>query len=340
MSKEMRDNLPEDVQSLHHDLLREGQEWRSHLHFSQDQTVPLLMRAVMEQVTAHEHASDHRSPTNNHKIQQGERMDTPGSAPKMPTPTFPVRARSYKRIGLFALVAAAIVGLVGTFLIQQLQRPPLVDAPPRAFVWSPASVMSNMTPQEAFAHGVTLTLCQAKQPPSKIVTWLATNPNFGLAFIQEDCNNRHVLWLFNMFRRASGAWDAYPVVISGQPDEVSANGAISVPNWLPLPRNTYSAMESTGADNPGVRTRGWLANHQYFFIGGTIAAPILQPAGSEAIVLTKHAGWQVQQNGLTILLVPNVDGHTYFFVGDMAPQDIQPLADAVLTHTTEWSQLY
>lgn len=331
--------LPETVRDLHDRYVAEGAAWRDHLPFTASETVPKLLRAVRQ------HMISQDAPLSGATIHPGaSEMTSPSIAPTT-VPATRAKMQRRTRIIIASSAVTALLIIVGTVSIA-LQRPQLIIdlgvPPPPFYHWSATNVTSTMTPQQAFAHGVTLTPCSGKPATSLDVTWIATNARFGLAMIQGNCSygsNPRILVIFEMTKEETGFWKPELIGGTGWPQEISTKGVSQTPGWLPLPQNKYSSFVSTGdSSQPGVFSRGWVSNQNYF-LGGSIADQAIRPSDSLSVSIANQSGWMGQHFGLTIIVIPNTPHQTYFFISNFSSQQTQIVANAMLMHVVEWPSI-
>ena len=235
-------------------------------------------------------------------------------------------------------VSAVLVITVGGFMLllirSNLQQPSTGFLAPPEYRWIAPPNAAQMTAQQAFAAGVTLTPCGGKPPQSTQITWIATNAPFGLAVIQISCQDRRELMLFAMKREGTHGWIPEPQYLEGRPASFLAQDAGIVPAWLPLPANRYLFEPAWGAGQLPLKLDTWSTVSQFYMVG-QLNETVTVPDQSTTIQVDGHPGFIVQSSGVVTCLVPLGQDKTFVVVGTASSQDIAQLASAALPHLSE-----
>jgi hypothetical protein len=247
----------------------------------------------------------------------------------------------------FRLLAGALlsIGLVGC------SRPGDIGIqkfpPPVLFRWTPSAATDARTPQQAFAAGMRLDLCQPVAARSIVTTWLASGPDYGAAWVVADCRDNRTdprpmqaLFLVRRDRQDGPKCDYWMAVNAGFAQKVLAGPIPNaertrVPAWLPLPPDAYHETPAMTSLHPLSSLRTWTSASRVF-IAGRFEGQATRPAdGAATVSIAGKAGWLVPGQGLVSVVVPLATGWTFFFSGTAAPDQVQQLAASTLDHLEE-----
>jgi hypothetical protein len=219
--------------------------------------------------------------------------------------------------------------------------------PPVLFHWTASAATNAGTPQQAFAAGMRLDLCQPVVARSVVTTWLASGPDYGAAWVVADCRNNRVdprpvqaLFLVRRDRQDGPKCDYWMAVNAGfvqkpPADPVPASVRAQVPAWLPLPPDPYLEYHGWTAPHPLSSLRSW-SSVSRVFVTGRFEGQATRPAeGATVVSIAGRSGWLVPGQGMMSVVVPLATGWTFFFSGTAAPDQLQRLAAATLDHIQE-----
>jgi hypothetical protein len=219
--------------------------------------------------------------------------------------------------------------------------------PPILFRWTPSAASDARTPQQAFAAGMRLDLCQPVAARSVVTTWLASGPDYGAAWVVADCrDNRNdprpmqALFLVRRDRQDGPKCDYWMAVSAGFVQKAltgpmpNAERA-QVPAWLSLPPDTYHETPAMTSLHPLSSLRSWMSASRVF-ITGRFEGQATRPAdGATLVRVAGRSGWLVPGQGLVSVVVPLATGWTFFFSGTAVPDQVQQLAASTLDHIQE-----
>jgi hypothetical protein len=236
------------------------------------------------------------------------------------------------------MLAGAAALILAAVALTTLARQPQIASypPPPLYHWSQAAASGSATAQEAFARGVTLTLCDGTLARTNTVTWVENGPNYGMALIYADCASGRMRRVFAIFTLGKTPDDHQWIPQAGLTANISASATLSpvmlVPPWLPLPPGTYAGwpIKPQGL-NPPASVRDWYT-HTLAFVVGYVADRAVYPAGAITIRVAGHNGWETERGGIVAIEVPLVNGTTFFFAGTGSPRPIEQLAALCYEH--------
>lgn len=218
--------------------------------------------------------------------------------------------------------------------------------PPRLFIWSSAAAAASATPQQAFAAGMRLDLCNPVAARSVTMTWLAASPTYGVAWVVADCRNnaadpRPVQALFLVHKdpvdgAACNHWTANNAgyIVKPPAGPLPTQVQAQTPAWLSLPDVAYQEMPTGTAAHPISSVQSWLsATHVY--ITGRFEGHATRPATAISATVAGHPGWLVVEHGMASVVVPLASGWTFFFSGMATASETQTLAAETLGHLDE-----
>jgi|SRR5215469_10409563 len=322
------------LDEMHNQLLQDGERWRDQVPGAPEEIVHRVRDALYHRLSAIQDNDMVNNANKEAAVTKGSSQMTQENTQvsAAPNKTF----RLFKHKGRIAVGTAAvlIVTLVAIFVTGIFKQPKAATllAPP-SFYWSAANVNSNLSPQQAFERGVTLTPCKGQPAQSNEVSWIGVNPHFGLALIQSRCSQDSYILVFVMSQNNDGVWMPKYLSDRGRPESISARNAAPVPAWLPLPKNVNYLEDGTFAENTviPVLLRGWYTSIKSYH-GGRIIERVMPASQGETVVVAGKQGQLTQDDNLTTVLVPLSDGETYFFTATATPQETVILATALLTH--------
>lgn len=348
----------EQLEPLAHDLAADGTLWRSQ-HAVMVEKIELRLHAAL-QTWLGEPAKRTQATGSDGRVaglREAHRMDqqAPGDRPRREGRGAAVRGRrGVTALGGIAGVLAAATAAVIAVALQRPAPAPTSGAvpPPPLYVFSRLALRDSMTPEEAFAAGVTLTPCQgpagpgpapqSAPPRTATVTWLDAGPNYGLALIRVTCppqaRSYPAVWLFSLGRDAQHHWipQAGYIVSNNPANPAPAPSSGQVPPWLALPPDRYIPFGRPGSRgvNPAASVAAWYAPARTF-VFGHVADPAARPEGATPVVVDGHAGWATDQDGIATVTVPLPDGTTAFFGGTGPVEQIESLVASALDHMDE-----
>lgn len=217
---------------------------------------------------------------------------------------------------------------------------------PQLFRWSAAAAQRSVTPQEAFAAGMTLDLCHPVTARSVTITWLAASADFGVVWVVADCRNdtddpRPVRALFLVHNDAQTGpgcnhWTADNAGYITKPpaDAIPAGIQAEIPPWLSLPADTYLEMPTGTSSHPLSNIISWLAVARVY-ITGRFEGRATAPAGATPVTVAGQPGWSVAEHGMATVTVPLADESSFFFSGVTTVSAAQSLAGETLPHLAD-----
>ncbi len=319
-------------------LFRDGADWRNQTPPNPEDTKRRVVDVFRQNLASQRQALQER--TSDISSLQEARPVTQIQAltnaiQKIVSPLFQTKRR-------VAIVTSSVLVmlLIAAFLAGILQQSPRNVGgvlPPPLFQWSPTNVTGNLSPQDAFARGVTLTPCRGQPAESVTVSWLGVNPHFGLALIQARCSQDIGLAeiVFVMYQKQVGVWT--PLVENDTGITIYNTDFTTVPSWLPLPKDTKYSLTWTPGENP-VLLRGWYS-FSHLYLGGRIGNPVQPASTSQPVTIAGKKGWLVNDRGIVTILVPLSSEETYFFTATDSPQETQVLSADLLEHLDELNSI-
>ncbi len=362
-----QDDLREQRDPLHHQLVEDGMWWRTQHAPTVEQGSHLLQTRlrtwldtaaggkqaaqiadreaeVEEELPMDQHAGRDTSRRTGH-ITEGR--DAMVREPRPPSRRLQPQSR---RILATALVASILLfAVVGTVII--LRHPQATRGVPEGlYTWLPQASYDSKTPQDAFAASMKLTPCDGAPARTVTVTWLDAGPNYGLALIRVTCLQQerpYAIWLSSLGRDAEQHWSPQAGIIvsnrnagnvGGSPAQASSTPAhaVQTPSWLSLPPDVYSDGTLPGPKGlqPEASVVAWYSPSRTYVLGH-VADQATKPSNAASVVVNGNSGWATEQNGVVIVTLPLADGTTVFFAGTGPVSQIEGFAARAFAHRDE-----